>query len=174
MPLPDVPLTQAVRARIEAWKSKLIDLSRSNRLLCFRHHRASSVQIVDEDPREILTLLAAGKKLSFDARPEGALPIGGGPLRTGDLRLQTDLPKDALAKVLKRLYRDGRSSIEEQGFNTLFLTMGMLEFAVAGSAELWRAPLLLFPVQLVGRGARGDLTLAASDDETRINPGLGS
>ena len=168
-----MPLSEAVRARIESWKSRLIDLSRANRLLCYRHHRASSVAIVEEDPGEILGLLAAGKKLTFDPRPEGSPPTAAGvALRTGDLRLQTDLPKDALAKLLQRLYRDGRSSLEEQGFNSLFVALGMLEFRMPGDPELWRAPLLLFPVQLVGRGARGDLALTAFDDETRINPAL--
>ncbi len=169
MPLPD-----AVAARLETWKAKLIDLSRSNRLLHYRHHRASSVQVVEEDPREVLALLAAGKKLTFDARrePEGEASPEPGRLRTGDTRLQTDLGRDVLDKVLKTLWRDSRASIEEQGFNTLFLAMGMLEFTVPPERDLWRAPLLLFPVQLIRRGARAEFALAAYEDEARINPAL--
>src|SRR5207237_332660 len=114
-----------------------------------------------EDPREVLAMLAAGKKLTFDPRPEGLLPLGSGPARTGDTRLQTDLTKDVLQKVLVKLSREARSSIEEQGFNTLFLALGMLEWTIPPESDVWRAPLLLFPVSLVGRGARGDVALAA-------------
>src|SRR5262245_47960183 len=167
MPIPDV-----VRARLSTCRSRLIDLSRSNRLLGYRHHKASSIQVVEEDPREVAGLLASGKKLTFDPRPEGSLPLGSGPARTGDTRLQTDLGKDALQKVLVKLSREARSSLEEQGFNTLFLALGMLEFRVPDDPEAWRAPLLLVPVQLVGKGARGDLSLAAYDDDARVNPAL--
>ena len=90
-------------------------------------------------------------------------------MRAGDLRLQTDLTKDVLFKVLQRLFRDARSSIEEQGFNTLFLALGMLEFTVPGDREPWRAPLLLHPAQLLRRGARADFSLAAYEDDSKTN-----
>lgn len=170
-----------VAARIEGWKARLLDLSRANRLLHHRPRRASSVPLVEEDPREVLGWLAAGRKLTFLPRPEGASPPTPGAVaapaatparRAGDPRLQTDLPKDVLLQVLQRLFRDARSSIEDQGFNVLFLACGMLEYVLPGEREAWRAPLLLHPVALLRRGARADFSLEAFEDDVRVNPAL--
>jgi hypothetical protein len=63
--------------------------------------------------------------------------------------------------------------LEEQGVNTLFLSLGMLHFYEAESSnDLRRAPLLLRPVQLERSSARAAYTLRATDDDPPVNPAL--
>ncbi len=162
----------AVHHRLADWRDKLIDLSRANRLLNFRPSRASAVTVVEEDPREIADLVLRGKALFFDPEVEDAQPLTEGTLRTGDQRLQTSLPAERLRKVLTRLYRESRASIEEQGFNTLHLAVGELTFTTPEDPAGFRAPLLLLPVELLRRGARADFRLKAYEDEPRVNPAL--
>src|SRR5688572_3267163 len=57
-----------VAASIDAWKRKLLDLSKRNRALNFRATRVSTVSIVDEHPAEIFrTLYLAGREMRFAA-----------------------------------------------------------------------------------------------------------
>ncbi len=165
-------LDAAVHNRLADWRDKLIDLSRANRLLNYRPSRASAVPVVEEDPREIAELILAGRSLTFDARREDAEPLPEGGLRTGDQRLQTSLEAKRLRKVLTRLYRESRASIEEQGFNTLHLALGELRWTTPEEPKGFRAPLLLLPVEIQRRGARADFRLKTYDDDPQVNPAL--
>jgi hypothetical protein len=167
-----MPLDPVVKERLERWRDKLVDLTRSNRLLAWRPRKTSVVEVVEEDPAEVVGLLEAGKRLAFDA-VEGEGAAGEGPRsRAGDRRLQTSLDEETLGRVLLRLYRESRASARDQGFNTLHLAVGALAFTTPGDPEPWRAPLWLVPVQLVRRGARSALELEAYDEDARVNPAL--
>lgn len=165
-------LDEVVARRLEGWRQRLLDLSRSNRLIHYRIRAASSVQVVREDASHLADLVLAGKRLGFDPKPDDGSFEQGGEIRSGDLRLQTPLDRGRLEKVLVRLSREARASLEEQGFHTLHLAFGMLEYATPEDGRPHRAPLLLVPVELTRRGARGELTLVAADDEPRLNPAL--
>jgi very-short-patch-repair endonuclease len=87
--------------------------------------------------------------------------------------LQTALPADRLDHSLRRIADQAQLALEEQGVNTLFLSLGMLRFHESESSdELRRAPLLLLPVRLERTSARAGYTLRASDDEPLVNPAL--
>ena len=167
-----MPLEPAVATRLADWRDKLIDLSRANRLLNYNPARASAVRIVEEDPREVADLILASKTLGFDARREDEAPLPEGEFRSGDQRLQTSLAEDKLRKVLTRLYRESHASIEEQGFNTLYLALGTLTFTTPEDPAGFRAPLLLLPVEILRPGARAPFRLRAYDDEPQVNPAL--
>ncbi len=90
-----------------------------------------------------------------------------------DLYLQTSSTAEKLDKSLRRLEEQARLSLEEQGVNSLFLTLGMLHYGdTAASAEFYRAPLILIPVELVRSSARTGHTLKKTDDEVIVNPSL--
>lgn len=87
--------------------------------------------------------------------------------------LQTTSTPEALDKSLRRLDEQARLSIEEQGVNTLFLTLGMLYYTeAADSSQVLRAPLLLLPVELTRKSARSGYALRATDDDPLVNPAL--
>lgn len=53
---------ERISATVNAWKSKLLDLSKRNRALNFKINKVSTVTIVDELPTEIFRLLCREKK----------------------------------------------------------------------------------------------------------------
>ena len=93
--------------------------------------------------------------------------------RHTDEWLQTAATPEVLDKSLRRLDEQARSTIEEQGVNTLFLTLGMLHYMESNDSEqTYRAPLLLLPVELSRRSARIGYQIRATDEDPIINPAL--
>src|SRR6185437_5352803 len=63
--------------------------------------------------------------------------------------LQTASTPEALDRSLRRLDEQARLTMDEQGVNTLFLTLGMLDYTESESSdETFRAPVVLLPVVL--------------------------
>src|SRR4051812_1772113 len=150
-----------IAASIDAWKRKLLDLSKRNRALNFRATKVSTVAIVDEHPAEIFRLLyLAEREMRFkavetpppdptapataaepnaDAESDEAapqpefVPYDSATLddRHTDEFLQSSATPEALDRSLRRLDEQARLAIEEQGVNTLFLALGMLHYTEA-------------------------------------------
>lgn len=90
-----------------------------------------------------------------------------------DDELQTASAPDALDKSLRRIDEQARSTLEEQGVNTLFLALGMLQYRESvDSDEWWRAPLVLVPVELSRKSARSGFIVRATDDDPIVNPAM--
>ena len=222
--LPQVALT------INAWKSKLLDLTKRNRALNFKPNKVSTVSIIDEQATEIFRFLCVEcKSLKFKAKPEmpeetarrkakeevakseksGApsllrsavistesasdeifdmdddaeenlsspdfVPYDAATLgdRHTDDFLQTNAFAEKLDTSLRRLEEQARLSIEEQGVNSLFLALGMLQYSDStNSNEFYKAPLILVPVSLERRSARSGYQIKTTDDEIIVNPSL--
>ncbi|WDL97662.1 DUF3320 domain-containing protein [Alicyclobacillus sp. ALC3] len=80
---------------------------------------------------------------------------------------------DQLKNRLLHSYRTARTSMEEQGANTLFLAMGFLEWYEAESSDKpLMAPLVLVPVTLERDTARDNFTVKYSDEEVVENLSL--
>ena len=92
--------------------------------------------------------------------------------RHTDQWLQTTAPADALDHSLRRLEEQARTSLEEQGVNTLFLALGMLHYTEDRADQVFRAPLVLLPAALTRKTARTGYELRATDDDPIVNPAL--
>jgi very-short-patch-repair endonuclease len=87
--------------------------------------------------------------------------------------LQTRSTPEQLDKSLRRIDEQARAVIDEQGVNALFLALGMLQYTEsADSNEVFKAPLVLVPVELTRRSARAGYVLKATDDDPLVNPAL--
>jgi hypothetical protein len=175
----------AVGARLEADRRDLLDLSLRNPLLNYRP-RALGLEIVGESPVQLFrALVKEGKRVSFLPAPEPsptpdpeepAGPAEGAamPLSSStDSRLQTSLPADRLQARLLATYYAARTSMEEQGVNTLFLALGMLLWAEDDdAARLLRAPLILVPVELERTSVRERFRIRATDEDLEVNLSL--
>lgn len=75
--------------------------------------------------------------------------------------------KDNFATV-KELYRAARNSIEENGANTLFLSIGTMQWYEAGGCIPFHAPILFIPVEIVRHGAKKYI-IRARDEEPIMN-----
>ena len=72
-----------------------------------------------------------------------------------DDRLQSTLDPQRLDHNLLRIYQQGMSSLEDQGFNTLFLTLGALEWYERDAPDSpLLAPIILVPLELRRRSPR--------------------
>ena len=105
---PAAPVDGRISASIDAWKRKLLDLSKRNRALNFRPTRVSTVTIVDEHPAEIFrTLYLSGREMRFaatassgDAAPEGNEGNeGNGSAATDNHESESDSHGEAVASA---------------------------------------------------------------------------
>jgi very-short-patch-repair endonuclease len=62
--------SELVAERINRLRTKLLDLTTTNRMLAFRHPKASCLRVVDKLPGHLMTALLAGETLMFEAVPE--------------------------------------------------------------------------------------------------------
>jgi very-short-patch-repair endonuclease len=199
------PVDGRLAASIDAWKRKLLDLSKRNRALNFRATKVSTIAIVDEHPAEVFRLLyLAEREMRFkavDVLPDETKADASAPPDPADTHeeideaatqpefvpydtatlddrhtdefLQTTATPEALDRSLRRLDEQARLAIEEQGVNTLFLALGMLHYTEDESSEqVFNAPLVLLPVELLRKSARSGYRIRAADDEPVVNPAL--
>lgn len=177
----------AAWSRVDLWKSRLLDLSLRNRLLNFRPTKGT-VQILSAAPEHVEDELAANLELRLVPRPTVMAP--GDPrdaglyarhqktdaraehlreeLRAG--RLHTALDEAEHQRRLTELYRAARLALEENGTNTLYAAVGVLEWReTEHSDRLLRAPLLLIPVELKRKSVIEGFQLRRIDEEPRLN-----
>lgn len=173
--------------RIDQWKSRLLDLSLRNRLLNFRETK-STIRILSTSPDRIEDELAAERELSLRPRPkvmgeddprneavytqeqraDALAEQLADELKHG--RLHTNLDEPEHARRLTELYRSARNAVEENGTNTLFAAVGFLEWRETEfSDRVFRAPLLLVPVELKRKSVIEGFSLRRLDEETRPN-----
>lgn len=61
---------ETIEARLQRLRTKLLDLTTTNRMLSYRHPKASCLRVVDELPAQIFDSLMAGDTLVFEPIPE--------------------------------------------------------------------------------------------------------
>ncbi len=82
--------------------------------------------------------------------------------------LVSSITSAALDKNIKTLYRGAKTSMEENGANTLFLACGFLKWYEKDRKEPCYAPILLIPVELVKKfGIK--YTMRRRDEDTQFN-----
>jgi len=178
-------LSERAEARLDQFKSKLLDLSLRNKLLNYRPGRSSAVPVVFEVPRVVVDrLIEEDASFGFLPRNGGEeppadhrefRPVADEELTAGktDRMLQTSLDRKELEKTLYNLFLKSRTSFEEQGVVSLFLAIGLLSwFESESSDEEHLAPILLLPVTLHRAGVGRPFTLAAAPEEPEVNPSL--
>lgn len=191
---------EAVTAGLEAARKDVLDLSLRNPLLNFRPSKRLGLGVVGELSREVFrTLAGSGRRrtMYFLPAPEAApdavddagdreIPSellrllatpesGSGPPADHqvDNRLQTEEDTAGLGRRLRETFRQARSSIEEQGVNTLYLALGFLRWRESEASAFDRAaPLILVPVRLDRTDVRQTFRLRWTGDEIEPNLSL--
>lgn len=186
---------EILEQKIEAWKNKLIDLSRRNRLLNFRPTKVTTIKIIDELPSEIFkSMVVENNSFHFQSKEEKTdglfnkkdslqndeiesefyeYAVEGLEEKHTDLDLQTNLTNEKLQKNLKRIQFRANQLMEEQGYNILYLTLGMLEWYEVDHSDVKnRSPLIMLPIELKKRSIRSKYKLYQTDEEPFVNPAL--
>ena len=187
--LGDGAAPSASDGRIAHWKGKLLDLTGTNRLLNFRISRTTIPLLVpdldqledalaggrgwkfrslfeflpDEDPRSVAIAIRRTGENPYDALARGVME---------NRELLSALPPQDLTTRLVNILRASRTSFEESGANTLFLSMGMLYWRDESKPKLMPAPIVLMPVTISRRTTRSGFEITRHDDDTVVNPTL--
>src|SRR5215212_4216933 len=177
--------------QIEAWKARLLDLGRRNRLLHTQPGRVGSVALTDPPVAVLFDTLVRGRRkltfaaaltleqrlaaLSWDAPATGVTmrldriptpPPKAGQIVTGLNAVEQD-------RALYNLRLKARTALNEQGVNILFVALGFLEwFAPDAPEQIWRSPLLLLPVELQRAPLGVEYSLRPLDDQITLYPTL--
>jgi very-short-patch-repair endonuclease len=147
----------SIESALASARQSLLDLTLRNRLLNYRPSTARSIRVVGELPAEIYDALVLREKAlefraaakSFSATVETWSARTELEARHTDRFLQTPHDDETLTKKLFRVYHEGRSAVEEQGYTVAHLAVGFLEWFESESSEQpRRAPLLLVPAEL--------------------------
>ena len=168
------------------WERKLLDLSLRNNLLNLRLTR-STIPFMSSDISAFEDALADNEDFRICPKPsdwESTL-LNDGLYKTINAtdpihalieqelkqnRIRTYLEEDDLRKSLTHLYRSAKTSMEENGANTLYLALGLLKWFETPTSQKPRyAPILLVPVEIVRKSAASGYVLRSRDEDTMLN-----
>ncbi len=183
-----------INDKIERARRELLDLSLRNPLLNYRPLRSRGVEVVDKIPSLVFDFLVhKGRRMSFLARQEDDeqesldLPVPSSEeahdeldqpeeddnvpaARHTDSRLQTNETASQLQSRLLKTHHAVTTLIQEQGVNTLFIALGMVEWYASKSSNIMRrAPLILVPVEIARTDVRGRFRIAYTGGELGAN-----
>jgi very-short-patch-repair endonuclease len=181
--MPEPLEADGFRSSLEIARRELLDLGLRNPLLNYRLLRAKGLEVIREDPAAVFRILVRDERrmtflpvseTSVDGGGDAALnQPGEDAARLVDLRLQTTYTSAQLQARLLATYYAARTSIEEQGVNTLYLALGMLRWTEHEGAEKnHSAPLILVPVELERNDARDRFHLKYTGEEIGGNESL--
>ncbi len=182
-----LPLLQAEEGpvtRQQLWERRLLDLSLRNMLVNFRMTR-STLQLLAPNCELLEDAFCQGTEFQILPRPvEGqgisekeivhreSLPENLCVMARTELdfgRLFSFLSDGELPGVLTTIYRQARTSLEENGSNTLYLALGLMRWCESGSEKPRYAPLLLLPAEIVRKSSRNRYVVRMRDEDPQIN-----
>jgi len=177
-----------ILTQLKIWGERLLDLTKSNPLLGINRSRVSKLLVKDPDTTTLfkmlvvdevavkmpLILIKKRKKRQDDTQTEieGVEDIENEPdeiVHPGDVDFEAE-PK-ILHRLLKRIYDNGKTTVEERGVTTLYLTFGTLKWNDPILEESI-SPLLMVPCQLESYGPDSHMKLKMLDEELQVNPAL--
>ena len=153
---------------LEAARVELLDMGLRNKLLSWRPSRRYGVEIQGEDPATLFDRLVRGTvAFGFEPKPDDKEDAPRSRRRNW---LMTGVGRNELQTRLLRTSAQARALLEEQGVNTLFLALGMIEWYESDSSETPRhAPMLLVPVSLARESIRAGFTIAWTGEDLGSN-----
>jgi len=168
------------------WERKLLDLSLRNNLLNIRLTK-STLQLISININLLEDALADGHEFAVLPKPidwDNDMMDAGiyqainqtDPIldlvkqELTQKRLRSYLSENELSQSLTGLYRSSRSSMEENGANTLYLALGLLKWFETPASERPRyAPILLLPVEIVRKSAAKGYVIRSREEEVMMN-----
>ena len=178
-------LVENKTTRVDRWLRRLLDLSLRNKLLNFKDNRLSiPLQSSEIILSKLEDALANQEGFLFKSTESIALKEVQRENEKNYIDHYVDeclarkilfspLESSVLEKRLIEVYRASKTALEEGGANTLFLAVGFLEWKESErSKRIFKAPLLLIPVQITRETAKTGYKLFMYDDEPRFNSTL--
>ena len=176
---------EKIRAQIKKWQEKLLDMSKSNPLLGLNRARsvkfkiknpsysAFSKKLIQEEAELKMPFVKKKKKKKIDESLFEENPEEEGyvyEVEEGDVVLEYASPAD-LRRKLKRLFDNARTTIEERGVVTLYITLGAIRWNDDTLGESV-SPIILIPCEFVYKGPNTALKIKMTDEEIQLNPAV--
>lgn len=179
-----------MKKKLKNIANRLLDLGKRNRLLNFKDTGLRALSVLNRDVETIFKGLTDSKVYSvfmvdsvlqkyhkdLILRPEEDNPMAYSDAKVYDIA--SGLLKQnqllcykrgySLEQVLKSLLKEYKYSITEKGINSLYFAFGFIRYAE--DKELYRAPLLLIPIELSVE--KGIYKVREYEDEVILNPTL--
>lgn len=169
---------EVVKAAVEAWSVKLLDLSARNRLIRFVKGDYA-LHIAQPSPETLYDRMQSGKALSFNRPLEQSddrathsavrlMGLLGHPMTVtvGDIYLSREGDP---TRNLGKLGKKAKEALEERGINMLYLVFGFVKWTEKGKSVERYAPLLLMPVNMSENHAKRTYTVTRREDDVVLN-----
>ncbi|MBQ5512432.1 MAG: DUF4011 domain-containing protein, partial [Bacteroidales bacterium] len=170
------------------WERKLLDLSLRNSLLNMRFNK-KNLMLMSTGVNKIEDYLSGGEEFRILPRPsefssnedidfdDVNMTIAAGTdaakfimQEIENKRLHSLYSEAENAAALKALYRNSKSSLEENGANTLYLAIGLLRWYETEKSETPRyAPILLLPIEIIRRNSVSGYVIRSRDEDVIAN-----
>lgn len=170
--------------KIHRWKTNLIDLSKRNRLINFKDNISTVIKF-NTDIDEMYQLLSNDKSIKVQSITDIQRFVDKEKrLRKKKLALEEEndaidfheIEQYAFEKLensLQSIRLKAKSSLDEKGVNTLFITFGQLIWKESEDSNIeMKSPLLLLPVTLKRESSGMPYYIERFDDDLTLNPTL--
>lgn len=167
------------------WERKLLDMSMRNMLINFRFTKAV-VPLLCANVARLEDELYEGEEFSVLPKPDNLI------IRNDDMdiemfsnmsnyndyieleykhkKLHSVFSDKELGGCLTKLYRQAKTSLEENGASTLYIALGMLRWVDTKKTQTVRyAPIIMVPVDIVRKSAGKVYAIRMRDEDTQIN-----
>lgn len=176
----------APTGKIAQWERKLLELGLRNTLINLRLTQ-TVIPILSSSLNELEDALSDGSEYGIGARPaewvlrdedhrdiERVTDLGAYKKliesEFQNKRLRTVLSEGELGRAVVNLYRTAKSSVEENGANTLYLALGLLRWYETKSSQKARyAPIILMPVEIIRKSALQGYVIRLRGEDPQIN-----
>jgi hypothetical protein len=168
--------------KLEAWKNKLLDLGKRNRLINYKETKRSSLKIVKPDILNLWQDFVMNERaIEFPFFDEELADTSNGQLSLIDedesIELQSYIKTNQTLKeqqkTLRSLREKAKTAMEELGVNILYLSFGFLKWKESGKSEQFLlSPLVLVPALLTIESINDPYILSIHEYEIVINPTL--
>ena len=172
------------KSDLEELRNRLLDLTLRNNLLNYKPSAARSIEIIESNLAGIYnTLILDEKGMKFhpgekdtSSAPEEKniwkYPIFSKSSKHTDSTLATPYTDIELRKKLYSLQNKSRTVFEEQGYPTLYLALGFVQWTENESSKQLKAPLLLLPVDLERQKIKENYTLRWTGEDPVVSLSL--
>lgn len=160
-----------IDVRYEAWKKKLLDLGKRNRLMNYRDTARSNVTITYPECGALYDAFVKNEtELVFPFESDSD---ESGTNAECASNVETNKSVADLQKTLRNLRDKAKTAIEEQGVNVLHLSFGFLKWTESDDSEhVFTSPIILVPVTLIVESITSPYKLKLHEDEIVLNPNL--
>jgi len=161
--------------KLEAWKNKLLDLGKRNRLLNYRDTKRSNLRIKKPTILELWNSFVENEQpLAFPYYDDDQFSIlENGSDQAIEASVITNQTVKEQQKTLRSLREKAKTAMEEQGVNILYLSFGFLRWREDDNSEQYLlSPIVLVPVTLTLESITSPFMLGLHEDEITLNPTL--